>query len=770
MNSASVENKKENISALPENEIKSNLPLNLISFLPHFFLGFILSTPVFYESFSPVAAAFISAAKYKNCVAVFTGGCVGYLIYYPPENALKYIGALSLAVIFRLLLHKRPSPPSDVSLCCVSFFSLLLAGTVSSLVSGTSLLLWLNIFAEALISAALTFFYRTAIESSAPKRGIQAAETKDKICLCLSICTVIVCSAYVTIEGISPARVFFCLVLMFISLYKATAFSCVAGIIAGACLSLSASNPDLFPAFALGALISGLFSSYGQITVGLTFILPYAFSLVTGQNTRELWPLYLEPAIACLIFIVIPAEKLSQLQERIDTLAFFKESRINHTVSEKLDYACEKMKETAEVINSVSDKLDNIINPEVNRLFSSLQQNICASCENKQLCWKKSFASTARDILHLTNIEKKGNEALLLSARCKNFDSLLAAAREFYPSYTKALAAKHKNSRLRQLLSDELIVLGDYLSDLSDELAGERYKDKAKSAYLKTALRDNGITADALSCFVYKDRVRVEIYFYELPSEAVFKKIRPIIEFITGRRFFEGKAVRQELRFLATFDEKPMFAVSSGYSRHAVKPGYLCGDSVSVFSCAGGDTVAVISDGMGTGTSAAVNSNMAVALTEKLISCGFSVESTVRTVNSSLIIKSTDESLSTLDIVSVDTFSAKARFYKSGAAVSFIRHKDEITVIEKESLPLGIIREVSCATEERQLSKGDIILMVSDGVTATDCGWINDELLAWSTSNMNDLAAHISSLARLRNQESARDDITVSALKIEANK
>ena len=56
--------------------------------------------------------------------------------------------------------------------------------------------------------------------------------------------------------------------------------------------------------------------------------------------------------------------------------------------------------------------------------------------------------------------------------------------------------------------------------------------------------------------------------------------------------------------------------------------------------------------------------------------------------------------------------------------------------------------------------------MVSDGVTSEDCGWINDELLSWSTNNMEDLAAHIASLAKLRSNHQNRDDITALAVKI----
>ena len=90
-------------------------------------------------------------------------------------------------------------------------------------------------------------------------------------------------------------------------------------------------------------------------------------------------------------------------------------------------------------------------------------------------------------------------------------------------------------------------------------------------------------------------------------------------------------------------------------------------------------------------------------------------------------------------------------------------------MIEAPSLPLGILRNVGAAQRDLLLKPGDIVLLVSDGVTAGDCGWLSDELLAWSTNNMDDLAAHIAALAKLRSDELTKDDVTVVAAKVLEN-
>ena len=286
-----------------------------------------------------------------------------------------------------------------------------------------------------------------------------------------------------------------------------------------------------------------------------------------------------------------------------------------------------------------------------------------------------------------------------------------------------------------------------------------RYFQKGQRIALQGSLQSRNYTD--------KDgRVAIEISIIDRPFETDRKKLRHIIEFISKRRFGEAEINVGDIKTTITFEEKYLYDVQFGYSQKSLNKKGFCGDSVSFISCGEGMRTALISDGMGTGSRAAIDSTLTSSVIEKLVSGGFSVDGAVKAVNSAMIMKSTDESISTVDAVSVNLYTATADFYKSGAAISFIRSANEVFVVKQESLPLGIIRNISPAHTRVNLAPGDIILLVSDGVTSEDCGWINDELLSWSTNNMEDLASHISSLASLRSDENTKDDITAVALKI----
>ena len=51
-----------------------------------------------------------------------------------------------------------------------------------------------------------------------------------------------------------------------------------------------------------------------------------------------------------------------------------------------------------------------------------------------------------------------------------------------------------------------------------------------------------------------------------------------------------------------------------------------------------------------------------------------------------------------------------------GAAASFIRHKDAVECIRSSTLPVGAFTEVDYEGISKELSPGDMVIMVTDGI------------------------------------------------------
>ena len=142
----------------------------------------------------------------------------------------------------------------------------------------------------------------------------------------------------------------------------------------------------------------------------------------------------------------------------------------------------------------------------------------------------------------------------------------------------------------------------------------------------------------------------------------------------------------------------------------------VSGDSEAVFQLSSNKVGLLISDGMGTGESAASDSLATINLLEKMIKIGFERDLAVKVINQTLLARNTSESFATVDLVVVDLQTGQLEFVKIGSAPSFIKRFDTVDVVQNSSLPIGILNHIDIEPERRQLNEGDFLIMVTDGI------------------------------------------------------
>ena len=71
---------------------------------------------------------------------------------------------------------------------------------------------------------------------------------------------------------------------------------------------------------------------------------------------------------------------------------------------------------------------------------------------------------------------------------------------------------------------------------------------------------------------------------------------------------------------------------------------------------------------------------------------------------------------STVDISELDLYDGTCRFYKIGAAATFIRRNGIVECLISTSLPVGVSYKLDMEKSEKDLYNGDFLVMVSDGV------------------------------------------------------
>lgn len=411
----------------------------------------------------------------------------------------------------------------------------------------------------------------------------------------------------------------------------------------------------------------------------------------------------------------------------------------------------------------IDDSLGTAIVYAVHGLFGALlfiitPERIAVQIEN-------FFASPQENETTLKSAEDMINKKLVnmgnaIASVSDLLGKVLSTTENMYPEEVAA-------AQMRSVISKQISNTSDIILGISDKLRNEVFIDIEAQTYISKILKEEGVDMDSLICTVdSSELLTIELLCREPIDSTVLAMLTN--EFGDAcERYFELPETREtEDGFLIRFSERPRFRINIGSHQITGTNSSRCGDCYTSFMTETGKFIILLSDGMGTGTAAALGSALSVEVLTGLLREGIDFSSALSLTNTAVMVNSGDESLATIDIACIDTYTGKADFYKAGAAATLVRHGRRISKLDRVALPIGILQDVEFSHSSAKLDKGDIILMSSDGI------WIGDELRIakqlsyFKGDSMDDLAERIAVTAKVSSKIS--DDITVIAARIEA--
>ena len=196
----------------------------------------------------------------------------------------------------------------------------------------------------------------------------------------------------------------------------------------------------------------------------------------------------------------------------------------------------------------------------------------------------------------------------------------------------------------------------------------------------------------------------------------------------------------------------------------------VCGDTCFHGNISRGRYMLAISDGMGSGSAAAMESSVTISLLEKLMAAGYERTSAIKAINSVLILRSCEESYATIDLGIIDLYNGVGEFVKIGSAATFIKSGDSVRILRSSSLPVGILEDIEIESEIVELEDGDIIIMVTDGIEDSmgleNEEWLEKTIRSMESGNPRDIADSLLKMAEDNYKGEAKDDMTVLVSKI----
>ena len=159
------------------------------------------------------------------------------------------------------------------------------------------------------------------------------------------------------------------------------------------------------------------------------------------------------------------------------------------------------------------------------------------------------------------------------------------------------------------------------------------------------------------------------------------------------------------------------YTLELGIARTKKHNSTISGDSNTIIKLKDGKILVAISDGMGSGDIAARNSKKVVLNLEKLLNTGFEEDRAVKLINSYMLVGKEPDNFATIDAMIFDPLVGLTEFIKIGACPTFIcTRKGQVVTVDSNNLPVGMIGNIEIETKTKLLKRGDLVVMVTDGV------------------------------------------------------
>ena len=734
-------------------------------------LPFLLGAATLLNALSPFSIAFMAAVPVNMLLPAVIGVASG-IIVFQTEHAVFHIIAAVLFTIMRFILECIRSKRISVfakCLCCfgISGLCLFFYSWIADITPFTIAILLI----ELILSTSCIPLFSAAFHGISHFKNRQPLHDTEKIGICLLLVTLICsCTAIVLFKinlGISLCAI----IILAMSAGSGVAGGSISGILCGAALCLCNSSFADFAVFlAIAAFLCGMFQHAGKFVQLLVFLTCSVFSLflMGSSSTITFWILSL--FIGCAIYLILPHRVLPQSY----TSCFYTDPD-DSVFRIRMKFLSNALKDVEDEFLEISEKFDQIDANNITSVYESASNEICKSCPHCLSCWDSRF-SEMMDAFHPLTQTLRQTGCITpqtlpryFTECCRQPEKLCAAINARYRTFRFKEGKSRSLKETRRFMTDGLESIHSLLAQLEQRISSVSRVDKEKSEILNVAFFEESLEPQAVCVFENDaNRLCAEVYLNQFP-DFTLDALAIIVSEALDLPFEQPQiCTAGHLNRLLFLEETP-FSLSFEVRQIACGESRICGDSIASFCDDTGNHCFLLSDGMGNGQRAAIDSLMTCSLLKKLLCAGFGASASLRLLNGALRTKSSDESLATVDLLTIDPSTGQAQFFKAGAAISLLYRSRKIKEIKGAALPLGILQDTEISPHTEQLAPDDILILVSDGVADTFAvDSVQPLLNRYASASAAEIAFALCSAISTALQTPC-DDITILVIKMEKN-
>ena len=491
------------------------------------------------------------------------------------------------------------------------------------------------------------------------------------------------------------------------------------GLGSGLALLVSGQSALLLVNLSFSAVLAGLFQGRNRPLTALVFF--FGSMISTYLIASVFYPfLLVSEAAAAVAFCLLPNRLLNRLDRRARQVSWFA-PRENAYMRMRMNRWLQAVERMAEALPA-----PRIAPVDEEEECSALCEELCAACDRLPICWHDNAADTQAGMEALAARPGDPEEYLGIInryfsqcpriARLPELLSRLDAERE--KRTRQAICAEYERDMLRTHLT-AMVQAVESISSSKGE-GGEETALLYKTESALQALRFPGHAA-----FAKQEDGHIVLGLRCDPLTLPLPAGDDLAARLSVQLRVPLAVTRQEQGQVVLEEEPPMTldigmvtacAVNrESKHRHFRKPDN--GDAVLTKILPGGCELLALSDGMGHGAGAQEESRKTLELLSLCLEAGYSRGQAMTAVNGAMLSATGGEKFATVDLCVVNLWTGETVMNKLGACVSYIMQGQKLQTVEGAALPLGIIEHAVPTEHSFTLGEGDMLLLVSDGVT-----------------------------------------------------
>lgn len=756
------------------------------------FLGFLLGRAGILQGLTPFGIGFFAALNHKDRKYASVGitTFLGILSVQGLHDSIPYgitLGILYLLFYYAMDLRKMKTLKA-------AFISGFTYFTTAMIVAsfGTFYLYDVMMMAfEALVIFVILYITSYAVPLLIEKKNRRILSTEEIICVAILTGVALSGVNEIHLLNLSLRNTLAILITLLFAYNGGSAIGGSVGITLGLITSMSFAGtpPVVIAIFGFSGLLAGIFKDMGKLGSGLGFLMGNVILTFYINGYYEIFLQFREIFLACSLFLIMPAPWVQEMEKFCNSprsILYSDEThsqRMRKRTYEKLTEFSNVFQDLANTFERISDKYDIFEKEELTNLIQEMANHVCASCGMRRSCWEKNFHCTYQGMTDLmVLIESRGSlqeEDLpeILKKRCIHREKVIEKMVHLYELSHLDMIWRQRFIEGRQLVGQQFRGVSDVIGQMAREIKGNAIYDVELENELYVVLDQAGLSVKNIIVLRQEDG-SIEITIEKNPCynrESCINSYIPVISKELGIKFMKKQngCSHQKTGEGCSFTlvEANEFTAITRVAKVMKEGNLLSGDTYSFMDLRDNQYLMALSDGMGTGGKAHRQSSATITMLEKMLEAGFDKEVAIKSINSMLMLKSSEEIFSSLDMAILNLCRGRVDFVKIGSAPSYIKRKRRsIQVITSSTLPIGILSNIEFNEEVQRIEDGDFIIMVSDGILEANKEggeeWLPAYLETLDTRNPQDMADKILQEALRLTNNQAQDDMTVLVTKV----